>query len=154
MAEVSVDSAAAPLVAVVLEDVSDTGWAYMSEIIVRASESAVTSISVALISMSGHMPDMCRTSVSKDTGIISPVRGRAIRFVSRKCIGKELKYRYAIGPVVIWHEIDRVAVSQIHLSGPLNLLPWLGQKSRSHGYMNAIPPMAAYDSWKPTSRSA
>lgn len=57
LAEVSVDSAADLLAEVVLEDVSDTSWTYMSEIIVRASESAVTSISVALRSMSGHIPN-------------------------------------------------------------------------------------------------
>lgn len=57
LAEVSVDSAADLLAEVVLEDVSDASWTYMSEIIVRASESAVTSISVALRSMSGHIPD-------------------------------------------------------------------------------------------------
>ena len=55
LAEVSVDSAADLLAEVVLEDVSDASWTYMSEIIVRASESAVTSISVALRSMSGHI---------------------------------------------------------------------------------------------------
>ena len=79
------------LEAVVLEDVSDASWTYMSEIIVRASERAVTSISVALRSMSGHMPHVCRHNVSKDTGIISPVRGRAIRFVNRKCMGNDRK---------------------------------------------------------------
>ena len=57
LAEVSVDLAAGLLEAVVLEDVSDASWTYMSEIIVRASESAVTSISVALRSMSGHIPN-------------------------------------------------------------------------------------------------
>lgn len=57
LAEVSVDSAADLLAEVVLEDVSDASWTYMSEIIVRASESAVTSISVALRSMSGHIPN-------------------------------------------------------------------------------------------------
>ena len=57
LAEVSVDSAADLLAEVVLEDVSDASWTYMSEIIVRATESAVTSISVALRSMSGHIPN-------------------------------------------------------------------------------------------------
>ena len=57
LAEVSADSAADLLAEVVLEDVSDASWTYMSEIIVRASESAVTSISVALRSMSGHIPN-------------------------------------------------------------------------------------------------
>ena len=57
LAEVSVDSAADLLAEVVLEDVSDASWTYMSEIIVRASESAVTSISVARRSMSGHIPN-------------------------------------------------------------------------------------------------
>ena len=57
LAEVAVDLAADLLEAVVLEDVSDASWTYMSEIIVRASESAVTSISVALRSMSGHIPN-------------------------------------------------------------------------------------------------
>ena len=57
LAEVSVDSAADLLAEVVLEDVSDASWTYMSEIIVRASESAVTSISVALRSKSGHIPN-------------------------------------------------------------------------------------------------
>ena len=57
LAEVSVDSAADLLAEVVLEDVSDASWTYMSEIIVRASESAVTSISVALRSLSGHIPN-------------------------------------------------------------------------------------------------
>lgn len=57
LAEVSVDSAADLLAEVVLEDVSDASWTYMSEIIVRASESAVTNISVALRSMSGHIPN-------------------------------------------------------------------------------------------------
>ena len=66
----------------------------------RASERTVTSVSVALKSISGQMPSMLRQSVSKADGIRIPVKGSAIRFVRRKCVGNVLKYMYAIGPVV------------------------------------------------------
>lgn len=74
---------------------------YMDDIISRASDRAVTSASAALESISGHMPIADRQSTARAIGIISPVRGIAIRFVRRKCVGKVPKYIYASGPVVI-----------------------------------------------------
>ena len=84
--------------------------------------------------------------VSNEAGMISPVNGRAMRFVSRKCFGKVPKYRYARGPVVIWQEIDKAADSQIRKSGPFFSFPESGQKFLSHGKIYAIPAIAAYDS--------
>ena len=65
---------------------------------------------------------------------------------------------YASGPVVIWHAMDIAAVSHIRFIGfrihdvfsasPSDHSPC------SHGNMNAIPAMAAYESWNPTSRTA
>lgn len=52
--------------------------------------------------------------------------------------------------------MDNAAVSHIHSRGPrLSLILSLcGQNARNQGKMNAIPAIAAYDSWKPTSWSA
>ena len=60
------------------------GWGYIIAMILRASESAVTSASVALTAVCGQMPRADRNRVARDAGIISPVRGMAIRLVSRK----------------------------------------------------------------------
>ena len=49
-------------------------------------------------------------------GIIRLTSGAAIRLVSKKYFGKVPKYRYAIGPVVIWHAIDMHAAVHIHLN--------------------------------------
>ena len=57
---------------------------YINEIISRASDNAVTSISDALYSIGGHIPKASRQIVSNEDGIISPVSGSAIRFVMMK----------------------------------------------------------------------
>lgn len=124
-------------------------FSYISEIILRASERTVTSASVALKSISGQTSSVLRHSVSKANGIRIPVKGNAIRFVSRKCVGNVPKYKYAMGPVVSWHDIDNAAESQIHLNPSLFPVE-RGQNPFSHGYMKAMPAIAAYDSWKPT----
>lgn len=67
----------------------------------RASESVVTSASVALETISGQIPSVDRHKVAKADGIIRPIRGRAMRLVSRKWVGNVPKYMYASGPVVI-----------------------------------------------------
>ena len=61
-----------------------------------------------------------------------------------------------------WQAMDIDAVVQIHLNGlglcfgnpteSSSLSP--GQKPLSHGKMKAMPAMAAYESWKPTSLTA
>lgn len=66
----------------------DAGRSYMREMISRACESAVTSISQALDIISGHMPKTDRIKVSRATGMMRLVRGRAMRLVRRKCTGK------------------------------------------------------------------
>ena len=78
-------------------------------------ESAVTSISVILTMISGHIPAQSRQSVSNAAGMRRLVTGIAIRLVSRKCLGKELKYKNASGPVVSWHESDNAADDHIFL---------------------------------------
>lgn len=57
----------------------------------RDLESAVTSISVILTSDSGHIPAISRQRTSNEAGIKRLVIGTAIRLVSRKCSGSELK---------------------------------------------------------------
>ena len=97
------------------------------------------------------MPSALRHRVSKAKGIRTPVKGNEIRFVSRKCLGNVLKYRYAKGPVVSWHDIESAAESHTHLN-PSLFPSACGQNLFSHGYMKAIPAIAAYDSWNPTDR--
>ena len=65
-----------------------SGIIYIVDITFRAAERADTSISVALISISGQHPSSDVSRVIKADGIMSPVRGSAIRFVSMKCRGK------------------------------------------------------------------
>ena len=56
--------------------------------------------------------------------------------------------------MVIWHEMDIAAESHIHLSllttHPSSFLS-PGQNPAIHGNIKAMPMIAAYDSWKPTS---
>lgn len=58
----------------------------------RAFERAVTSISEALSSISGQIPSEERNIAARAEGIISPVRGMAMRLVRRKCTGNVPKY--------------------------------------------------------------
>ena len=104
-----------------------------------------TSHSVSEIRNGGQHPGTERIMVSSAQGMIAPVRGRDIRLVSRKCRGKVPKYRYARGPVVSWHEMDRAADSQIYFADR-DFLSSFGQNVLSRGYMNAMPVMAAYES--------
>lgn len=127
---------------------ADSRLIYMTDMTSRASESAVTSNSVVLESMSGQMPSVDRHRTAKAKGMMRPVSGKAMRLVRRKWIGNVPKYMYASGPVVIWHDMDKAAVSQIHRTGRdlLPMFPLLlfsGQKLRSHGKMKAIPAIAA-----------
>ena len=57
----------------------------------RASERAVTSHSVALSSIMGYQPRHDDASVTNAAGIIKVTRGIAIRLVSMKCMGNDLK---------------------------------------------------------------
>ena len=63
---------------------------------VRVSEN----LSVRVTTIIGQIPIADRQSVRAAHGIRMPVRGKAIRFVSRKYLGKVPKYMYARGPVV------------------------------------------------------
>lgn len=60
---------------------------YISDIIVRHPMRVSDNNSVVFNKTSGQMPDRDNVSASMPTGINMPVRGRAIRFVSRKCSG-------------------------------------------------------------------
>ena len=59
--------------------------------ILRASERAVTSHSVALSIIVGHHPMHDSARVSNAAGIIIEVSGMAIMFVRMKCMGNDLK---------------------------------------------------------------
>ena len=101
----------------------------------------------------GQIPISFRINVIIMTGMMSPVNGIARRFVSRKCFGNVLKYSQASAPVVNWQEMDIEQTSHIHLVH-LVIIPSSktlpGHKPFSRGNMNAMPAIAAYDSWKPT----
>lgn len=84
--------------------------------------------------------------VSRESGIMIPETGRAIRLVSRKCFGKVPKYRYASGPVVSWHAMDIAAEFHIHPKdeGMIPLFSvFCGHILFMCGYIHAIPAMAA-----------
>ena len=68
------------------EDGSSVGI-YIDDIISRASDSAVTSTSVALGTISGQIPHKSRPVVSSADGMIRPISGSAIRLVRRKWTG-------------------------------------------------------------------
>ena len=81
-----------------------------------------------------------------------PAKGKAIMLVRRKCFGNEWKYIHASGPVVSWQDMDMAAEFHIRRRGFLLCEgPLSGQKPLSHGKTNAMPPIAAYDSWNPGS---
>lgn len=77
----------------VVEEQEEAGKAYIDAIILRASVRAVTSASVALKSMTGHIPDAEIMMENTAAGMMIPTSGRAMRLVSRKCMGKVPKYR-------------------------------------------------------------
>ena len=110
--------------------------------------------SVMLTMIPGHKPHPVSTTVSNPIGIIRVTKGMARRLVIRKYFGNVPKYAKAIGAVVIWHAIEREEQSHIHFNpfivNPLSALS-AGHKSRSFGKMYAMPAIAAYDSWNPTS---
>lgn len=87
----------------------------MTAIMPSDSVSSVASHSVDWTRNAGQIPHTERTRVSRAAGMIIPVSGTAIRFVSRKYCGKVPKYAYAIGPVVSWQDIDMAAEFQTHL---------------------------------------
>ena len=64
---------------------------YIAAMTSRALVREVMENSVALMRRAGQMPKAFRVTVARERGMMSPVRGRAIRFVRRKWIGKELK---------------------------------------------------------------
>lgn len=64
------------------------GNAYIDAIILRASVRAVTSASVVLKSISGHIPEAESMMENTAAGMMNPTSGKAIRLVSRKWIGK------------------------------------------------------------------
>ena len=130
---------------------------YIAEIVSRAPISSPMSHSVARMSRSGHISALYRINVIAEAGIMMPVNGRAIRLVSRKYRGKVPKYMNAIGPVVSWQAIDIAAEFHIHLAGPVTASPAMlllpsGHMDLRRGKMNAMPAMAAYESWNPTER--
>lgn len=123
---------------------------YIEAMISNAPISSSVSHSVKRTSRSGHCPALARSTVSAADGIMTPVNGRAIRFVSRKCIGKVLKYIHANGAVATWHEMDIAAEFHIHLVGLVinaegnpDSASFSGQSPFSQGYINAIPDIAA-----------
>ena len=131
----------------------------------NAPISSPVSHSVSRTSRSGHICALFRIRVIAADGMSSPVKGSAIRLVRRKYLGNVPKYIHANGAVVIWHAIDMVAVFQIHLVGCVTIYdanrsePGLplgvsGHNPFIHGYMNAMPTIAAYESWNPASLMA
>lgn len=66
----------------------------------RASDNAVTSISVALENISGYIPHVAIPIVISAEGMIRPIRGIDIRFVRIKLIGNVPKYTQTRGAVV------------------------------------------------------
>ena len=64
---------------------------YIDAMISRERESEVTSISVTDIKRSGHISAVSSINVISDKGIMIPVKGMAMRFVRRKCLGNESK---------------------------------------------------------------
>ena len=57
----------------------------------KASVSRLIRNSVPRTMNPGHSPMLLSSITARAEGMIRPVRGRAIRLVSIKCIGKELK---------------------------------------------------------------
>ena len=118
----------------------------MPEMISRDWTRMRTRLSVMLTSGFGQMPVAFSAVVARPAGMIRLERGRASRFVSRKWRGMEWKYIQASGAVVTWHEKDIAAEFHIHLTAFANLPSskgFPGHMSRSQGYMNAMPVMAA-----------
>lgn len=118
----------------------------MVEIISMELNRKVMSSSVVLIAIGGQIPRLFRIRMKMTDGIMIPVNGMAIRLVRRKYLGSVPKYMYAIGPVVIWQDID--IANEFHnfltfLSAVLSLFISPGQNDLSQGSMNAIPAMAA-----------
>ena len=64
---------------------------YIDAMISREQESEVTSISVTDIRKSGHIPAVSSSNVIREMGIMIPIKGTAMRFVIRKCLGNESK---------------------------------------------------------------
>lgn len=64
---------------------------YIDAMISREQESEVTSISVTDKRRSGHISAVSSINVISDKGIMIPVKGTAMRFVIRKCLGNESK---------------------------------------------------------------
>lgn len=87
------DSAALEADPSVVEEPVAVGRTYIDDIISRASDRAVTSASVALVSISGHHPTAVSRVTATAAGIMNPVNGRAIRLVRRKYIGNVPKCR-------------------------------------------------------------
>ena len=65
-------------------DVGKEDSSYIEEMTAREPERMLTSVSVVVSRISGQMPKMSRHNVSSADGMMSPVRGIAIRFVRRK----------------------------------------------------------------------
>lgn len=127
----------------------------------NAPISSPASHSVMRTSRSGHIPAMLSISVNAADGIRTPVNGSAIRFVRMKYVGNVLKYIQTRGAVAAWHETDMAMEFHNHLVGltiaALATLSSLalpfepsGHRPFIHGYMYAIPAIAAYDNWNPT----
>lgn len=126
----------------------------------NAPISSPVSHSVKRTSRSGHIPAVLSISVKAAEGMMTPVRGRAIRLVSMKCTGNVLKYIQTRGAVAAWHDIDIAVEFHIRLAGFVIIADEIpeaelfsGHKPFIRGYMNAIPAIAAYDSWNPTVRT-
>lgn len=64
---------------------------YIDAMISKDRESEVTRTSVTDIRKSGHIPAVSSINVISDKGIMIPVKGTAMRFVIRKCLGNESK---------------------------------------------------------------
>ena len=64
---------------------------YIVAMIPREEIRASASPSVSFSMNWGHMPKVLSTSTMRAAGMMKPVNGMAIRFVSRKCCGNELK---------------------------------------------------------------
>ena len=76
------------------------------------------------------------------------VRGREMRFASKKYFGKVWNRSHTSGAVNIWQDIERAIISHMRLTGRKRSFfgPAEGYQSRSIGKSVKVPSMARYDS--------
>ena len=82
--------------------------------------------------------------------MITVVRGRAMRLVRRKYLGKLWNLNQTRGPVNTWQEMLSAALCQIFLIGDDDS----GYHFSMRGYMMNMPAIARYESWNPMEEMA